>query len=125
MAPGRRSSEVGKFRCQTTGTHDQQFSRPPAVYSGVGSADRIRIAAIPGQFANSHGVQRARFADEFGGERRSVSESDRRDRASNLRVGSKAVPWLAEDAPALLPKPRGPGEMAAALAYRHHRSASP
>jgi len=56
MAPDGRSSKVGTICGGPAGTHDQQFSRPSAVYPGAGSTDWIRIAAIPGQFAHSFGV---------------------------------------------------------------------
>src|SRR3979490_1515108 len=108
MAPDGRSSKVRTIRGGPAGTHDQQFSRPSAVYSGAGSTDRIRIAAIPGQFARSSGFQRAWPADEPGRKGRSLSETDRGDGASGLRVGCQAVPWLATNAFAVLPEPRGP-----------------
>src|SRR3989440_10969231 len=117
MAPGGRPGKMEPICGGPAGTHDQQFSRPSAVRSGAGSTDRIGIAAIRGQFADSSGIQRAWPADEPGREGRSLPETDRGDGASGLRVGCKAVPWLAADALAVLPEPCGPREVAAAAAY--------
>src|SRR5260370_4144438 len=125
MAPGRRSGNMGRSCRETGGAHHQQFPRSSAVYSGAGAADWIGIAAIPGQLADSSGVQRARSANEFGREGRPLSKTNQGDRASNLRVGCKAVPWLAPDALAVLPDPRGPREVAAAPADRNGRAAGP
>src|SRR6266550_1185897 len=75
---GRRSpiKQSGDSLRRPTGTYGQQFSQPSAVYSGAGTTHRIRIAAIPGQFAHSLSVQRARPADELGRKGRSLSETD-------------------------------------------------
>src|SRR5216683_3996568 len=125
MAPGGRPNKVGTGRGGPAGTHHQKFSRPSALYPSAGSTNRIRFAAIPGQFADSPGVERAWSADEPGREGRSLSETDRGDGASDLRAGCKAVPWLAPDALAVLPKPRRPREVAAAAAYGDNRAVGP
>src|ERR1700732_3688486 len=125
MAPGDGSSKVGTIRGRPAGTHDQQFSRPSAVHSGAGSTDRIRVAAIRRQLADSPGVQRAWPADELGREGRSLSETDRGDGASGLRAGCEAASWLAQDALAVLPEPCGPREVAPAAAYGNDRATGP
>src|SRR6266513_6290726 len=125
MAPGGRSGKMEPIRGVPAGTHDHEYSRPSAIRSGAGSTERIGIAAIRGQFADSSGIQRAWPADEPGREGRSLPETDRGDGASGLRVGCKAVSWLAPDAPAVLPEPRGPREMVAAAAYGDDRAAGP
>src|SRR5207245_3449322 len=101
----------------------QTCALPISLYPGACSTDRIGTAAISGQFANSSGIQRAWSANEFGREGRPVSEADRGDGASCVRIWRKAISQLAEDAFAVLPEPRGPGEMASAPADRNNRAA--
>src|SRR5260370_42658596 len=112
---------MGRSCRETAGADHQQFPRSSAVYSGAGAADWIGIAAIPGQLADSSGVQRARSANEFGREGRPLSKTNQGDLESNLRVGCKAVPWLATDALTVLPEPRAPREGAAAPPERNGR----
>src|SRR5258708_39555170 len=59
MAPGGRSGKVGTIRRGGAGTHDQQFSRPSAVYSAAASTDRSGLSASSGQCDRSPGGQRA------------------------------------------------------------------
>src|SRR5882724_8553278 len=101
------------------GTHGRTVLRSPAVHSGGGATDWVRVAAIPGQFADSSGVQRAWFADEPGGERRPVPQADRSDSKDGVRSRSAAICRMAANAPAVLPEPSGSGQVAAASADRH------
>src|SRR5205807_8512238 len=80
-------------------------------------------AAISGQLKDSFGFQRVWVADEPGRKGRPLSEASRGDRARGLRTGSQAIPWVAADAFALLPEPRGSRKMAAAAADGNHREA--
>src|SRR5882762_603114 len=101
------------------GTHGRTVLRSPAVHPSGGTTDWVRVTAIPGQLAYSSGVQRARFADEPGGERRPVSKANRSDGKDGVRNRRAAICRVAANASAVLSEPGGPGEVAAAAADRH------
>src|SRR5437868_5545895 len=95
------------------------------LHSGGRAKNWRLLAAVPGQLADSSAFQRAWIADESGGKRRSVPEADCRNRADGLRERREAVCWMAQNACAVLPEPRGSIEMVGAAVSRHHGTAGP
>src|SRR5712671_201342 len=114
MAPRVRTAGWSRERA-----HRRTVLRSPALHSGGDATDWVGAAAIPGQLEDSSGVQRARLADEPGGERRPVSKANRSDGKANLRRGRAAISGLAANTSAVLPEPGRSGQVAAAAADRH------